>query len=78
MQAQLVQQNPPQMQPVGASQQDTSPQVSQQVIPFTTEDSQEMFVLLKKQLLGCLCVQTLCLNYCHNFVGVCTHLPAYS
>ena len=41
MQAQHVQQNPPQMQLVGASQQDISPQVSQQVIPFTTEDSQK-------------------------------------
>ena len=46
MHPQPVQQNPPQVQLVGASQQHTS----QQVIPRTTEDSQE--TLLKKKLLG--------------------------
>ena len=51
IQPQVVHQIPPPLQLAGASQQDTSTQVSQEVIPPTTNCSQEMFVLLKKKLL---------------------------
>ena len=78
MQPQLVHQIPPPLQLAGESQQDTS-QVSQEVIPPTTNYSQEMFVLLKKKLLGCLCVQTqVYLNLCLNFLAFCTFTSLYS
>ena len=70
MQPQPVQQNPPQIQLVGVSLQHTS----QQVIPRTTEDSQE--TLLKKKLLGVCVLKQNCVTISILLNFVC--LPAYS